>query len=214
MPELLLQPPDLAARTRARSFSSRTSTSSTRSMSSSQVVERHASSLRDVTHGSSASARTSSTRVDQRRGDSPASAIDATPARCRRPPRRRSGRPRRRAPGREMPKPSAIGSVVSRADAAAPAPRRPSPRVSRAPVTPSREMPYRKPLPSAAAFRIRASVVVGLSRKIVSSPRAEQRRGTRRPPRSAGRAPARRPRRRRGAAAANASRPIRSSGLA
>ena len=43
---------------------------------------------------------------------------------------------------------------------------------SRAPVTPSREMPYRNPRPSSAAFRIRASVVVGLSRKIVSRPAA------------------------------------------
>ena len=36
-------------------------------------------------------------------------------------------------------------------------------------------MPYRNPLPSAAAFSIRASVVVGLSRKIVSMPDARHR---------------------------------------
>ena len=68
-----------------------------------------------------------------------------------------------------MPKPSAIGSGVTarirRTIASAPAA-----TWSRAPVTPSREMPYRNPLPSSAAFLIRASVVVGLSRKIVSMP--------------------------------------------
>ena len=41
---------------------------------------------------------------------------------------------------------------------------------SRMPVTPSREMTYRNPRPSSADRRIRASVVVGLTRKIGSSP--------------------------------------------
>src|SRR5690349_1927695 len=73
--------------------------------------------------------------------------------------------------GRETPKPSASGSDVCarmrRAIASAPDATR-----SRAPVTPSREMPYRKPLPSSAARRILSSVVVGLRRKIVSMPLA------------------------------------------
>ena len=70
-----------------------------------------------------------------------------------------------------MPKPSAIGSDVAArmrpASASAP-----SATVSRVPVTPSREMPYKNPRPSFAASFTRASVVVGLSRKIMSMSRA------------------------------------------
>ena len=61
--------------------------------------------------------------------------------------------------------------VADAPDALAPSPRAPSASSSRAPVTPRREIAYRKPLPRAAAFRRRSSVVVGLSRRIVSIPR-------------------------------------------
>ena len=64
----------------------------------------------------------------------------ATPARCRPPPRRRSAPTSATCSGREMPKPSAIGSAVCarirRTSASAPVA-----TWSRAPVTPSREMP-------------------------------------------------------------------------
>ena len=76
-------------------------------------------------------------------------------------------------------------------------------------------MPYRKPRPSSAAFRIRASVVVGLNRKIVSRPAAASvvaelaglldRQIEREHAVDAGRG---------GRARANASSPIRSSGFA
>src|SRR5262245_14554484 len=74
--------------------------------------------------------------------------------------------------GLEMPNPSAMGRelqvLILRTISSAP-----SAITSRAPVTPSREIAYRKPLPSDAALRRRSSVVVGLSRRIVSIPRED-----------------------------------------
>ena len=73
--------------------------------------------------------------------------------------------------GLEMPNPSATGRSTARAGCDRTDARgAPSAIRSRAPVTPRREIAYRNPLPRAAALRRRSSVVVGLSRRIVSIP--------------------------------------------
>src|SRR5918995_5748820 len=114
--------------------------------------------------------------------------------------------------GREMPKPTTTGSVVSarmRATRAS----APEARVCRAPVTPRREMPYRNPLPRAAARRMRSVVVVGLSRKIVSSPASWSRSRTS-PASSSGRSSVSTPSTPAAAArVANAGMPMRTTGL-
>src|SRR6185436_14709791 len=71
--------------------------------------------------------------------------------------------------GREMPNPRATGRSLTRRIRSTIS-RAPTASASRAPVTPRREIAYRKPLPSAAALRNRSSVVVGLRSRIVSIP--------------------------------------------
>src|ERR1700730_4235805 len=70
-------------------------------------------------------------------------------------------------PGSEIPKPTAMGSVVkfrARRNNAG----KSSGKVSFAPVTPVRETRYRKPLEHSAMLASRSSVEVGAQRKIVS----------------------------------------------
>ena len=92
-----------------------------------------------------------------------------SPARCRRPPRRPTARSSARVRAARCRSPSASGIRVSDLTRSASS-RADSSTVSRTPVTPSREIPYRNPLPSSDARRIRSTVVVGLNRKIVSIP--------------------------------------------
>ena len=105
------------ARTRARSLSSATSSLVERDRCVAQLVDRR----RAVSDACPFSHRTYAafdplTRAEVRlTGRGPAT-CDA-PARCRRPPHRRTRRPRATCSGREMPKPSAIGSDVLRPDA-------------------------------------------------------------------------------------------------
>src|SRR5882672_11058658 len=70
-------------------------------------------------------------------------------------------------PGSEMPKPTAMGRCVT-LRARRKREGRSSGRASLAPVTPVREMRYRKPDEQAAIFARRSSVDVGAPRKIVS----------------------------------------------
>src|SRR5438105_10811984 len=70
-------------------------------------------------------------------------------------------------PGNEMPKPTAIGSCVTRRARRSRAGRS-SGRASFAPVTPVREIRYRNPEEHAAIFSSRSAVEVGAPRKTVS----------------------------------------------
>ena len=157
---LLLVTDRQRARRRARSAARRAARRSRRSgarSSSSRLTVR-----------SSAIGRTR--RLDARTSRRAAMLRDhAAPARCRRRRRRPIGRPAPRARAtrcRTRARPAATTAPArarsARATSAA--------KLSRTPVTPSREMTYRNPRPSSADRRIRASVVVGLSRKIGSSP--------------------------------------------
>ncbi len=99
----------------------------------------------------------------------------ATPARCRRPLRPRTAPTSATCSGREMPKPSAIGSSVCarirRTNASAPCRHRASRPGDAEPRDAVQETRARAPPPR----RIRASVVVGLRRKIVSRPDGSER---------------------------------------
>src|SRR5713226_5809372 len=86
---------------------------------------------------------------------------EPTTAASARPPRTETW------PGREMPKPTAMGSCVT-ARARRMSAGRSSGSASLAPVTPVREMRYRKPEETAAILARRSSVEVGAPRKMVS----------------------------------------------
>src|SRR5215831_6809416 len=90
-----------------------------------------------------------------------ATRVEPTTAASARPPRTET------CPGNEIPKPTARGSCVT-ARARRSSAGRSSGSASFAPVTPVREMRYRKPEEHAAIFASRSSVDVGAPRKIVS----------------------------------------------
>ena len=123
-------------------------------------------------------------------------------------------RPRATCSGREMPNPSATGSVVAariRVDQRPRARRRPrrARRSRRAAKSHTGTRGRAAPPPQPLVGRRRADA----ERSDRSRARSSARRSGRRPPRSAGRAAARRRRRRRPRVATNASTPMRSTGL-
>ena len=141
--------------------------------------------------------------ASRRLGDDLTSALPTTAASAHRPTARTCS-------GCEMPKPSATGSEVARRMRATSA-SAPSATVSRAPVTPSREMRVQEP----AAQPRRVAEPLRCRRRAqqedcINVPRVEQALHARRPPRSAGRAQHAVHAGRRAARSANASTPRRS----